>query len=123
MRGDGKTDMKGAMVAVAAAIYFSVPIVFFFDGLSTLITQIRDWLKTGVWASHSLWEGLYKYLGFFKPDSGWVIIDLVGWWFLIDWSRAFGMMLLGLTLFGTQVWLAVYLFGLAERIAKRWKNL
>ena len=61
------SDFMGNVMAVAALAYYAPMFIAFGDAGYTLFHQLRDWLRTGVWVPHELWQACALVVGI-DPD-------------------------------------------------------
>lgn len=119
-----ESDFLGNMGAIAMVAYYAPMLIAFGDAAYTLFHQTRDWLKSGHWVPHDLWEAVAYWFGVSEqPHLGWVVPDRVLWWILSS-SRWFSMAVIGIALAAFETWSMIALFGGYEktRIAKNLKD-
>ena len=76
------------------------PIILIMDGIFAGCGQILSWLRTGIWRSETVWDGLQQVsnrfnLNWHRPALGWYVPNAVLDW-LLSWPRMIGMPVLGL---------------------------
>ena len=117
------SDTKGNIIVAAVVAYYAPTVIAFGDAGYTLFHQLRDWLKTGVWVSHDLWESCAYWLSFTeRPHLTWVVPDHIMWW-IFGSSRWFSMTVIGALLLALETWAFIAMAGAIEsaRLAKRQK--
>ena len=117
------SDFMGNVMAVAALAYYAPMFIAFGDAGYTLFHQLRDWLRTGVWVPHELWQACAYWFSLTeRPHLSWVVPDRIMWWALTS-SRWLSMTFIGFILFAFETWVMIRLVSAFEsaRLARSQK--
>ncbi len=112
------SDLIEIVVGIAGLALYAPPLIAIGDAFYTLFHQTRDWLKTGKWVPHNLWEAAIYWLGYTEqPHLSWVVPDKILWWTLSS-SRWLSMTIIGIALMVLETWLFIVIAKEIELVAE-----
>ena len=115
-----KKALAGKMASAFVLLFILFPLMCLMDGVSTLIHQCTNWVKTGVWVPVDFWSGVHRLFLTSRPTFAWVIPNRILNW-MLDGPRWVWMIAWSAILMVAELALLLAAVSFGDRLYRRWR--